>query len=180
MVFPLKYVIIFKLFPVIRSLCQHMLNCIQYILKFWLKMIMLLHFLLIFLFICPLDTSLTILIESFAACETNKKFPLQVSNLSAYNRRGKSYASAHLMVTESIKGPIEQEVILERCDMQKTKCLSAPQIYSPDQCTRLNESYFASNFFGKMKPPIYRCPFQPVIYFLKFFVSRSDFCWLYS
>lgn len=139
-----------------------LLNCVQSHFKFWKEMMILLHFLLTLLLVSPLNSSFIVLIESFAACETNKKFPFQVSNLSAYNRRGKSYASAHLLITETIKGPIEQEVLLERCDMQKTKCMSAPTIYSPDQCLRLNESYFASNFFGKMEPPIVNCPFKPV------------------
>lgn len=121
-------------------------------------------FLLLLFLIPSLDSALVVLVESFSGCEMNKKFPLQVSNLSVYNRHGKSYVAANLVITETLKGPLEQEVILERCDMQKTKCMSAPKIYVPDQCPRMNESYFAYNFFGKMSPPIFKCPFVPVSY----------------
>lgn len=136
---------------------------IQLNLSVFLKMVSILRFLLIFLAIHSLDTSRsTVLLDSFTLCETNKKFPLQFTNFSAYNRRGKTYISTQLLVTETIKGPIEQEVFFERCDMQSTKCWGVPKISVADQCPRMNVSYFASNFFAKLTPPVYNCPIKMV------------------
>lgn len=123
----------------------------------------LLTFLLIFLKIYDSEaiTKKFFLSESTGLCENNDQRPAKISYIVVHNENGKLIVQAKVNLTEVIKGQIQIDVDLERCNMEKTKCSVFPTILLPNICDSFNSTFFGKKFLTRVFPRI-ECPVKAV------------------
>lgn len=111
----------------------------------------------------PLNTyALTALVDILKGCPNNARLVNKIVNFTFHNEQLTTIVSYYGVLNETLKAPLEIKSEGQICNFQKTQCMTAPGVSYPDLCSILTESYYGKFFFGKMEPPIKKCPVKPV------------------
>uniref|UniRef100_A0A336MKP7 CSON003136 protein n=1 Tax=Culicoides sonorensis TaxID=179676 RepID=A0A336MKP7_CULSO len=97
--------------------------------------------------------------ESPILCPNNNQMIAKVKNYSLHNENKAVIVQAIIEVNETLKGPIELTITLEKCNMEKTKCSNFPPFNYPDTCPILTTTFFGTKFFERIEPKL-ECPLK--------------------